>query len=86
MSLGYDKFMARISLPEDGFFLGKRDSLYAMPFAFCPYLFHQVEYFLSPLDFLKHLLTFFLFRAAFKRLALPRFFMLASVFRSLNSH
>jgi hypothetical protein len=46
----------------------------------------QVGYFLSPLDFLKHLLTFFLFRAAFKRLALLRFFMLASVFRSLNSH
>jgi hypothetical protein len=44
----------------------------------------QVGYFLSPLDFLKHLLTFFLFRAAFKRLALLRFFMLASVFRSLS--
>ena len=34
-----------------------------------------VGYFLSPLDFLRHLLTSFLFRAAFKRFVLPRFFI-----------
>jgi len=39
----------------------------------------QVGYFLSPLDFLKQLLTFFLFRAAFKRLVLLRFFMFTSI-------
>jgi hypothetical protein len=36
----------------------------------------QVEYFLSPFDFLKYLLTFFLLRAAFKRFVLPRCFIL----------
>jgi hypothetical protein len=39
----------------------------------------HVGYFLSPFDFLKHLLTFFLFRAAFKRLVLLRFFIFASI-------
>jgi len=34
-----------------------------------------VGYFLSPFDFLNECLTFFLFRAAFKRFVLLRFFM-----------
>ena len=39
------------------------------------YVSNYVGYFLSPLDFLRHLLTSFLFRAAFKRFVLPRFFI-----------
>jgi hypothetical protein len=41
--------------------------------------FDQVGYFLSPLDFLNECLTFFLFRAAFKRLVFFRLFMFSSV-------
>ena len=37
----------------------------------------QVGYFLSPFDFLRELLTFFLFRVAFKRLVLFLLFMLS---------
>jgi hypothetical protein len=36
-------------------------------------IFYQEGYFLSPLDFLKLLFTFFLFSAAFNRLVFPRF-------------
>jgi len=39
----------------------------------------QVGYFLSPLDFLKECLTFFLFKAAFNRLVFFRLFMFSSV-------
>jgi len=39
----------------------------------------QVGYFLSPLDFLKEFLTFFLLRAAFKRLVFFRRFMFSSI-------
>jgi len=38
----------------------------------------QVGYFLSPFDFLKQLLTFFLFNAAFRRLVLFLLFIFAS--------
>jgi hypothetical protein len=41
--------------------------------------FDQVGYFLSPLDFRKECFTFFLFRAAFKRLVFFRLFMFSSV-------
>lgn len=37
--------------------------------------FDQVGYFLSPLDFLRECLTFFLFKAAFKRFVFLRLFM-----------
>jgi hypothetical protein len=40
---------------------------------------YQVGYFLSPFDFLSELLTFFLFRVAFRRLVFPRCFMFASL-------
>jgi len=43
------------------------------------YYFDQVGYFLSPLDLLKECLTFFLFKAAFKRLVFFRLFMFSSV-------
>jgi len=36
---------------------------------------------LSPSDFLKHLLRFFLFKAAFKRLVLPRLFIFTPLFQ-----
>jgi len=39
---------------------------------------YQVGYFLSPLDFLKECLTFFLFKAAFKRLVFFRLFIFSS--------
>jgi len=42
-------------------------------------IFYYVGYFLSPFDFLNECLTFFLFKAAFKRLPFFRLFMLASV-------
>jgi hypothetical protein len=45
------------------------------PLLFARSFFYQVGYFLSPLDFLKHRLTFFLFKAAFKRLALLLLFI-----------
>ena len=41
-------------------------------------IFYYVGYFLSPFDFLNECLTFFLFKAAFKRLPFFRLFMLAS--------
>ena len=43
-----------------------------------PLVLDQEPYLLSPLDFLKRLLTSFLFKAAFCRLVLPRFFMSTS--------
>jgi hypothetical protein len=42
------------------------------------YYFDQVGYFLSPLDFLKECLTFFRFKAAFKRFVFFRLFMFSS--------
>jgi len=42
------------------------------------YYFGQVGYFLSPLDLLKECLTFFRFKAAFKRLVFFRLFMFSS--------
>ena len=44
---------------------------------------HYDGYFLSPLDFLKDLLTSFLFKAAFKRLVLPRLFISPPSFFSI---
>jgi hypothetical protein len=43
-------------------------------------LLYQVGYFLSPLDFLKECLTFFLFKAAFKRFVFLRLCMFSSVY------
>ena len=48
------------------------------------YCLDQVGYFLSPLDFLKECLTFFLFRAAFKRLVFFRLFIFFSMNKSLS--
>jgi len=62
--------MKGISLPEDDFFLEKRIPFTLGSLLFAHSFIHQEGYFLSPLDFLKHLLTFFLFNAAFRRLAL----------------
>ncbi len=45
-------------------------------------LYDQVGYFLSPFDFLKERFTFFLFKAAFKRLSFFRLLMHPSVFES----
>jgi hypothetical protein len=44
----------------------------------------QVGYFLSPLDFLKECLTFFRFKAAFKRFVFFRLFMFSSIDKSLS--
>ncbi len=44
----------------------------------------HVGYFLSPLDFLKECLTFFLFNAAFKRFVFFRLFILSSLYLSLR--
>jgi hypothetical protein len=41
--------------------------------------FNQVGYFLSPLDLLKECLTFFRFKAAFKRLVFFRLFISTSM-------
>src|SRR5512136_860204 len=45
----------------------------------------QVGYFLSPLDLIKECLTFFRFKAAFKRLVFFRLFMFSSMDQSLSS-
>ena len=44
-----------------------------------PSVLYYVGYFLSPLDFLNECLTFFLFKAAFKRFVFLRLFTFSSV-------
>jgi|GEM_PF-698370 hypothetical protein len=55
----------------------RQDAFFAMRQALS--VLYYVGYFLSPLDFLNECLTFFLFKAAFKRFVFLRLFIFSSV-------